>query len=77
MTTSWAHFMRAQWVTSFRVNSGGFLLAPYSLAFAWIAIWTSWSGRLPGTRSQRFLGAGLLSIAAVTLIDWVTRLIGG
>ncbi len=77
MTTSWAHFTRGQWQSSFQVNAGGFLLAGYSLVFAWIALRTCWSGQFPSLATQRAMGVGILAIAAVTLVDWSLRLLSG
>jgi hypothetical protein len=75
MTTSWAHFMHGQWVSSFQVNAGGFLLAGFSLAFAWIAMRTGWSGQYPSLATQRACAVAIMVIAAVTLVDWTFRLL--
>ncbi len=77
MTTSWAHFTRGQWASSFQVNSGGFLLAIYSLAFAFVALGCCMSGNFPSLTTQRVFVVGLLAVAAVTLVDWTIRLAGG
>ena len=74
MTTSWAYFSQARLVDSLSVNSGGFLLALYSLAFAWVAIFTAVSARLPSVAVQRGLAVALLAIVVVTLADWGVRL---
>ena len=76
MTTSWAHFMNGQWADSFQVNSGGFLFAILSIAFAFCALKSAWTGQLPTLTSQRLLGVSLLAVAAVTLVDWTLRLAG-
>ncbi len=74
MTTSWAYFMNGLWSESFQVNSGGFLLAIYSLAFALFALRSAWTGQPPTATSQRLFGFSILVIAAVTLVDWTLRL---
>jgi hypothetical protein len=76
MTTSWAYFMNGQWAESFQVNSGGFLLAILSIAFAFCALKSVWTGQLPSTSSQRLMGVSLLAVAAVTFVDWTLRLAG-
>lgn len=76
MTTSWAYFTNGQWLSSLQTNAGGFLLAGFSLSFAFISLGTCWSGRYPSTLTQRILGVTVLSIAAITLVEWVVRLFG-
>ena len=76
MTTSWAYFMNGQWADSFQVNSGGFLLALLSIAFASCALKSTWTGQLPAINSQRLMAVSLLAVAAVTLVDWILRLGG-
>ena len=76
MTTSWAHFTRGQFAQSARVNSGGFLLAIFSIIVAFLALRTSWSAELPSVRTQQYVTLTLVSIALVTFMDWAMRLIG-
>lgn len=76
MTTSWAHFTRGQFTQSARVNSGGFLLAIFSIIVAFLALRTSWSAELPSVRTQQYVTLTLVSIALVTFMDWAMRLIG-
>ncbi len=76
MTTSWAHFTRGQFAQSARVNSGGFLLAIFSIMVAFLALRTSWSAQLPSARTQQYVTLTLVSIALVTFIEWAMRLIG-
>ena len=74
MTTSWAHFVRGQWIASPRVNLGGFLLAFYALAFAAASLWSAKHGRIPGVRVQQWYTVVLMAIAGITLVDWGVRL---
>ncbi len=76
MTTSWAHFARGQVYESFAANSGGGLLAIYSLVFAWLSARAGFSGRFPSFRTQKWLAISLLGIVAVTLVDWGIRMWG-
>lgn len=75
MTTSWAYFMRGNWVQSARANSGGALLA---LVAAVVGPWMVISGGLgrwfvrpPGEWS---VVAASVVIVVVTLADWCVRL---
>jgi hypothetical protein len=77
MTTSWAHFTRGQWQRSWLVNSGGFLLAWFSIAVAGLALQSCFLGRLPSVSTQRTLIFVLVGIGMVTLIDWTARLAAG
>ena len=74
MTTSWAYFVRGQWLQSLRVNSGGFLLACFSLILAVLAIQTCWTARPPSVATQQWVTTISVSILAVTLLDWAFRL---
>jgi hypothetical protein len=76
MTTSWAHFTRGQFQHSARVNSGGFLLAIFSLLVAFLSLRTFWSARIPSLRMQQYVTVTLVVIAIVTLMDWAMRLFG-
>ena len=74
MTTSWAHFVRGSWLTSLRTNMGGFLLALYSFPLAFVCIQAARRGVLPDDQVQRRLIFWMLTIAGITLIDWIFRL---
>ncbi len=74
MTTSWSYFARGQLLDSLATNSGGCLLAIFSLAFAAISVRAAIGGEFPGYVAQKWLGVSLLAIAAVTLVDWAVRL---
>ena len=76
MTTSWAHFVRGQWIRSLQANSGGALLAVIaSLVGLWALITGCW-GRW-WWQPFRQLGAVVMAIVVtlVTLIDWALRLV--
>lgn len=75
MTTSWAHLMRGNLVSSVQANSGGTLFALAALASGPWLLFSGLSGRwrmwCPNERVLLILG---LSMIAVTLIDWCLRL---
>ena len=75
MTTSWAYFARGEFVESATANLGGFLLAIYSLAFAYFCILFAFQGRMPSYAAQKWLAVCLLAIVAVTLVGWGFRLL--
>lgn len=74
MTTSWSHFARLEWLRSFQANVGGFLLATLAVGFAPIAIRAGWTGRMPAAQIQQGVTLLVLSIAAISLTQWITRL---
>jgi len=76
MTTSWAYFVRGEWLASMSVNFGGFLLALSSLAMTGLFVRSAWTGRLPGIQTQWWITLIMVSIATMTLADWVRRLAG-
>ncbi len=76
MTTSWAHFVRGQWLASMTVNLGGFLLALAGIATTGLFSRSAWMGRLPGIETQRLMTVVVVSITALTIADWLRRLAG-
>ncbi len=76
MTTSWAHFTRGDLHSSLASNSGGCLLAIYSLVFAYCSLHAGIRGQMPTVSTQRTLAISLIAIAAVTIADWAWRLSG-
>jgi len=77
MTTSWAHFTRGQWQRSWQVNSGGFLLACFSILVALMALRSGWNAQFPSLKTQKIVTIALVAIGVVTLIDWAIRLMTG
>ena len=71
MTTSWAHFVRGEWISSLQANPGGFLLAIYSLAFATCCFYSVWKNRMPSYRVQNWMIKTLLVITVVTITHWL------
>jgi len=76
MTTSWAYFVRGEWLASMTVNFGGFLLALTGLATAGLFGKSAWTGRLPGMETQKWMTVVLVTIAVVTIADWGRRMSG-
>lgn len=75
MTTSWAHFVRGQWLQSTVANPAGFLLAIYSLAFTAGAFVVAKRGRFPAIWVQNTMIACLASIAIIAVVNWLGRFV--
>jgi hypothetical protein len=77
MTTSWAYLLNGQVFSSLRANAGGTLLGLAALAAAPWCLATALRGRwfwlVP--RDEWLLIVGL-TIAAVTIVDWLLRVAG-
>jgi len=76
MTTSWAYYVRGQWVNSAYANLGGMALAMLSTV---LVPWTlvsgvrgRWWGQPVGEKLAVAIAATLV---AVNLMDWVIRLL--
>ncbi len=76
MTTSWAYFVRGDWLASMSVNPGGFLLALAGVATSGTFATSALTGRLPGLETQKWMTIAIVAIAAVTMLDWFRRLAG-
>ncbi|MCM2374140.1 DUF2752 domain-containing protein [Aporhodopirellula aestuarii] len=74
MTTSWSHWTRGQWISSFQSNTGGTLLAFLVPVIAFLAGRVLWTGRLPSTTTSYRIGWAIVAIGAITLSDWFIRL---
>lgn len=74
MTTSWAYFVRGNWVASGRTNLGGFLLACFSLGVVVMSIPVIRTGTPPSITQQKWLTYVLAGVMLVTLLDWAVRL---
>ena len=75
MTTSWAHMVRGQVLSSVKANSGGALLAVVAAtAGPWILL-CGLRGRwlLHPPNEWLVLGVGL-SVVFITVVDWIIRL---
>lgn len=74
MTTSWAYLLNGQVLSSLRANAGGTLLGLAALAAAPWSLATALRGRWfwMAPRDEWLLVVGL-TIAAVTIVDWVLR----
>ena len=75
MTTSWSHFTRGQWMQSLQSNVGGFLFAIVALIVIWLSARTLNSGQLPSYRTQQWFTYLLLGVIAITLLEWIGRLV--
>jgi hypothetical protein len=76
MTTSWAHLLKGHVLASFQANAGGALLGLTALAIVPWSLLTAWRGKwfwlVP---SDELLLTGGLTIAGVTVLDWMMRLL--
>ncbi len=73
MTTSWSYVMHGDWDAACRANLGGTLLALLAISVACGALAIAASGRrrwVPGERTWALLA---LTLAVITLVDWLRR----
>ena len=75
MTTSWTMFTHGHWPSSFRANSGGFLLAFVAIWFATVSFGVGFRGHAPTYRQQTRFAFALIAVLVVTLADWCYRLL--
>ena len=75
MTTSWAHMVRGQILSSVKANSGGTLLAIVAAAAGPWMLLCGLRGRwlLCPPNEWVVLGVGL-SVVFITVVDWIIRL---
>jgi len=74
-TTSFAHFVRGEWIDSLRCNAAGFTGAFLSMLFVPWSLLSSYQGRSVGlARPARTLLGLLIFIGLVALIQWGIRL---
>ena len=76
MTTSWAHFVRGQWLMSMQANLGGFLLALYAVATIILGTRVFFQARLPSLNAQKIATIALVGIAIIAICEWGARLAG-
>lgn len=76
MTTSWAYFVRGEWLASMSVNLGGFLLALCGVASTGVFGRSAWSGRMPGIETQKWMTIAVVAVTLVTILDWSRRMAG-
>jgi len=74
MTTSWAHFTRLQFVSSWQANPGGLCLAIVALCAGIHSIRAAIRARYRSPLNTNWSLAITLAITALTLIDWASRL---
>ena len=74
MTTSWAHFTRLQFASSWQANPGGLCLAIVALCAGTHAITSAVRGRYRSPLNAKWSVALTLAITALTLFDWASRL---
>lgn len=74
MTTSWAHFTRLQFASSWQANPGGLCLAIVALFAGVHAIIAAIRARYRSPLNAKWTVAITLAITALTLFDWASRL---
>ena len=78
MTTAWAHTMRGQLAAALAANAGGPLLALAAMVAGPWMVASAVRGRpVLGTPSDLLLAAVGLVLAAVTMLDWLRRILFG
>ena len=75
MTTSWAHFTTGSWISSARVNLGGFCLALLASGVIIASVYSLWTARVPGPSVRRAAAFAFLATGAITAADWLFRLV--
>ena len=76
MTTAWSLFVPGQTVPSLQANAGGTLLALLSAVVAPWSILSPYRGRWIGPAPSNLVAAWLaITVATVTVIDWIVRLV--
>ncbi|WP_437226351.1 DUF2752 domain-containing protein [Planctomicrobium sp. SH661] len=74
-TTSFAHFVRGQWISSLRANAAGFAAALIGLMFVFWGLLSSLQGRLIRVHSPLPLLSWILTfLSVITLVQWIARL---
>lgn len=75
MTTSWSHFMRGAFVSSWEANPGGFLLAIVAtIAGVWSMV-SAFRARYRPLLAPKLAVAVAFGIACVTLVDWLSKIL--
>ncbi|QDS87989.1 hypothetical protein EC9_21740 [Rosistilla ulvae] len=75
MTTSWSHYVRGQWVSSIRVNPGGFMLAALATAVTVGAVRVAYTGQPVNPQQTWWLAIGLMGAMLAAGIDWILRIV--
>lgn len=75
MTTSFCHFVRGQWLSAYRANPLGLLLAAgTTAAIPWLVL-SAWRGRMLGVRNGEVWAARIVGGLLVLLfVAWGVRL---
>ena len=74
MTTSWAHFTRLQFGSSWKANPGGLCLAVIALYAGIYAMVAAVRARYRAPMTAKWGLAITLAITGLTLFDWVSRI---
>ena len=73
MTTSWSHFTRGSFVSSWNANPGGLCLAVLAGVTGVWSLVTAYRGRYRSLVSDGTLAVIAVAIAAITVGDWMLR----
>ncbi|WP_149496909.1 DUF2752 domain-containing protein [Roseiconus lacunae] len=74
MTTSWAHFVRAEFPSAVMANLAGTILAVFAIAVALLSMQVSWRGTLPTPDRTRQFTLGLVAVITIAITEWGLRL---
>lgn len=78
MTTAWAYAVRGELAAALRANAGGTLLCGFvAVGTVWVAASSlagRWMFRRPSPHWLLWIGSGWL---AITILDWVRKLVAG
>jgi hypothetical protein len=74
MTTSWAYFVRGQWMLGFRSNIAGVMLAMLATSAVVVFLSGSVIGKMPGHGYLLVLTCGMVLTWMVAIAQWVWRI---
>jgi hypothetical protein len=74
MTTSWAYFVRGQFVASAQANPAGAMLATMACVAVVVLIFHTVAGRIPRRGWLVGLAWGMIVVFVVAVADWAWRL---
>lgn len=75
MTTSWCHFGRGEWLSSWSANPAGFLLAMICVFASGGLVRMAISGRIVSLRVQWGFVASLIAVGCVAMGTWLVDLL--
>lgn len=74
MTTSWSHFTRGEFLASWQANPGGLCLAIVAMIVGCWSLLVAWRARYRPLLSAKATSVLMVTIGAITLLDWCVRI---